>query len=330
MHYSYADALVEKVEAYHAERVQSEKEVNIEHVHNGYKTVEYNGVYVREELLPFIHALEPLGYKFAVSSSVQSKYTGGGRYVFEEVEVYREGDEYTLGRIGYTDMNKRTSTSKMMYTVYSRVITNSRIRESDWRYHVKSSLKLEQAIKHAKMFLRIHSPIEICNSTLLAMAYRARDRVNQAGQKSISIRRDILHDASAEVMQVLVTASKGSVAPIPSVLQEKIAEYEAVYQQYKTESNRVRPAYHVCITGLPDAQRASIIQVDNIVDKKYSYGDKERIPSDTPVTVVDVADIPEDIMGRVAVLSMNPVDHYIEGLGYKVTSRSYWIEREGL
>ena len=330
MHYSYADALIEKVEAYHAGKVQDEKEVNLDNVHDGYKNVEYNGVYIREELLPFIRALEPLGYKFAVSSSAQSKYCGGGRYVHEEVEVYREGDEYTLGRIGYADMNKRSSTSKMMYTVYSRVIRNSRIRESDWRHHVKSSLKLEQAIKHAKMFLRIHSPIEICNSTLLAMVYRARDGVNQAGQKSISIRRDILHDTSAEVMQVLMAAAKGGVITMPSVLQEKIAEYETVYQQYKTESNRMRPAYHVCITGLPDAQRASIIQVDNIADKEYGYGDKERIPSDTPVTVVDVADIPEDIMGRIAVLSMNPIDHYIDGLGYKVTSRSYWIEREGL
>lgn len=331
--YSYSDALVEKIEAYHAEKVTQDASIGLAEAPQT-KNVHFNGVCVREETMEFINELAPLGYKFAVSNECQYIYAGGGRYIFEEVEVYREGDEYTMGRIGFMNPTKRSSSahdvSKQVYTVYSRTIKSAKIRNSDWRRHIKSTKKLALAIKHAKTFLRIHQPLEICNSSIVSAAYHARGVSSTARQVSSQIRGDIFSSSANEVMKVLLSIVKGSPTPMPSVLQSALIKYEEAITEHNAEVNRIRPAYHVNIFGTPDAQRASIIEVPNINDQKYSYGDVESLREGTPVTIINAADIPEDIMGRIAVLSMNNDGHYISGLGLKVSSKSYWVEREGM
>ena len=330
--YSYSDALVEKIEAHHAEKVEQAREVGLEQVRDGHKSTAYNGVHICEELVEFINELAPLSYKFAVSRDCQYVYAGGGRYIFGEVEVYREGDEYTMGRIGFMNPSRRNinDISKYVYTVYSRTIKSAKIRSSDWRHHVKSAQKLALAVKHAKTFLRIHSPLEICNSSIVSAAYHARGVSSTAQQISSQMRRDIFSNSANEAMKVLLSAARGSLVPMSSALQSAITKYEEAITEHNAEVIRIRPAYHVNIFGTPDAQRAAIIEVPNINDHKYSYGDVESLRQDTPVTIINAADIPEDIMGRIAVLSMNNNGHYISGLGLKVSSKSYWVEREGL
>lgn len=330
--YSYSDALVERIEAHHAERATQDASIGLEEVNSHDTNVQFNGVHVRKETMEFINELAPLGYKFAVSKECQYIYAGGGRYIFEEVEVYREGDEYTMGRIGFMNPARKHvhDVSKQVYTVYSRTIKSAKIRQFDWRHHVKSAKKLALAVKHAKTFLRIHSPLEVCNSSLISAAYNARGVSSTALQISSQLRREIFSNSANEAMKVLLSVTKGSIEPMSSILQSVLTKYEEAIVEYTAEVNRVRPAYHVNIFGTPDAQRAAIIEVPNINDQKYTYGDTESLRQDTPVTIVDVADIPEDIMGRIAVLSMNKDGHYISGLGFKVSSKSYWIEREGM
>lgn len=330
--YSYSDALVEKIETFHAGRAEENKDARDSEIIVPDEHVPYNGVYVRKQTMEFINELAPLGYKFAVSRECQYIYAGAGRYIFEEVEVYREGDEYSMGRIGFMNPARKHvhDVSKQVYTVYSRTIKSAKIRELDWRHHIKSAKKLALAVKHAKTFLRIHSPLEICNSSIVAAAFHARGVASTALQISSQVRREILSSSANEAMKVLLSVTKGSVAPMSSILQSALSKYEEAVTEYNAEVNRIRPAYHVHIFGTPDAQRASIIEVPNINDQKYSYGDAESLRQDTPVTVINAADIPEDIMGRIAVLSMNNDGHYISGLGLKVSSKSYWVEREGM
>jgi hypothetical protein len=333
MAYSQSEALIDTVETYHAERVQELSAIVVDEYaserlkHN--QAIKYGGVYIREELLEFINALAPLGYKFAPSVSSQYAYMGGSVYMYYELEVYREGDERTLGRIGYANIG-RNSNPKMAYTVYSRVIKNAKVRISNWRYNVKASAKLSLAIKHAKMFLRIYSPHEVCSSSLLDAVHYARSEMSDAQNLSTSMSRDILYSAKEDVMKVLLSVHRGEVAMLPASMKEQLEKYRTYNELHKEELNRIRPAYHVNIHGLPHAQKASIIEVANITDAKYGFGKVECVSNDTPVTVVDMADIPEDIMGRIAVLSMNDDGHYISGLGYKVSKKSYWIEREGM
>lgn len=333
MGYSHSDSLVDKIEAYHAQQVEAIAEIagdeRVERNIKDAQAIKYNGVYIREELLEFINALAPLGYKFAPSTNAQYLYMGNGVYMYYELEVYREGDEYTMGRIGYANTGHRNN-PKMMYTVYSRVIKNGKIRPSNWKCNVKASAKLELAIKHAKMFLRIFSPHEVCSSSLLAIVFQARSELSDALNSSQSITRDIWYSSKEDVMNVLLSVHRGEAAMLPAAMKEKLEKYRTYNELHKEELNRIRPAYHVSIHGAPHAQRASIIEVANITDAKYNYGGIEHIDNDTPVTVVDVADIPEDIMGRIAVLSMNADGHYIAGLGLKVSSKSYWVEREGM
>jgi len=249
--------------------------------------------------------------------------------MYYELEVYREGDEYTMGRIGYANTGHRNN-PKMMYTVYSRVIKNGKIRPTNWRYNVKASAKLSLAIKHAKMFLRIFSPHEVCNSSLLAAVFQARSELSNAQNRSETMSRDIWYSSKEDVLKVLLSVHRGESALLPASMKEKLEEYRTHKELHKEELSRIRPAYHVSIHGAPHAQRASIIEVANITDAKYNYGGIEQVDNDAPVTVVDVASIPEDIMGRIAVLSMNADGHYIAGLGLKVSSKSYWVEREGM
>jgi hypothetical protein len=333
MAYSQSNSLVDTIEEQYAQQVQEISNIVIdEYVADRLtlnKAVKYGGVYIREELLEFVNALVPLGYKFAPSSNVQYTYAKSSVYVFNELEVYREGDEYTLGRIGYVNVG-RSSNPKMAYTVYSRVIKNAKMRISNWKYNVKSSEKLLSAIKHAKMFLRIYSPHEVCSSSLSTVVSHARKEVADAQNNSQAMSRDILYSSKEVVMKVLMSVYRGEVAMLPASMKERLEAYETYNTLHKKELSRIRPAYHVNIHGLPHAQKASIIEVDNIADVKYEYGGASHISNDTPVKVVDVADIPEDIMGRIAVLSMNDDGHYISGLGYKVSKKSYWIEREGM
>lgn len=322
--YNYADALIDKIEKYHAKQVEvctSDKDA----VSNP-RAVKHEGLYVDMGVQQFIQALHPLGYKFAASDNCQCTYIGEGRYMFFAVEVYREGDEYSLGRIGCRETKK---IGEYTYTVYSRKIENGKRRSNSEMHYTKTSTKLDAAVTNAKKFLRIHTPVEICYSTVGMANLHIQDVKVTASNKVSELRRNLLSRQDTEVLRILTTLAEGRTPDLPPVMREQLAEYKEQSAIYTRESSRQRPVYHINIHGTEDAQRATIIEIPDVLDTKV-IRDTLTVEGKASVTTVNSFDIPEDIMGRLAVLNMNDVGHYVEGVGLKATTRSFWIEREGL
>ena len=48
---------------------------------------------------------------------------------------------------------------------------------------------------------------------------------------------------------------------------------------------------------------------------------------DCPVTSMPVSHVPEEIQGKVEVLSMAAIDQYMNEVGMRTSEKSFWLER---
>lgn len=82
----------------------------------------------------------------------------------ESAWVYREGDSFTLGYLGFmnkTHTGRRDTNTK--YTCVSKNIVNWKYNEGQDQHHMAGTTSLDKAVKNARRYFRSWSPIEIAN-----------------------------------------------------------------------------------------------------------------------------------------------------------------------
>jgi hypothetical protein len=326
MSYQHYQAIVEKAKKYHAAQVRDNLETGFDRLGTlPSDVVVFDGCVVHEKVKEFMDALAPLGYKFVVSDECRARYLGHGVYSYLEVCVYREGDEYSMGRIGFSDVARKRSTIMDRYTVYSRTIESR--SNSSWHQNIKHSEKLDTAVKLAKKYLRIYSPTEVCKASVSNFIQYHR-KLTDVHTKARDVVFNEIAPSTREAVEIMIALAVGKTPTLPVHTIEKIHQYEQLRVKAEEELNRKRPAYHVAIRGVEGQQYVDTIAFDHISPLTIgAVGWEEQVKN---VVTVSADDIPEDIMGRISVLSMNPDGHYVAGVGYKVSDRVYWIDREGL
>jgi hypothetical protein len=287
------------------------------------------GFPVVKELYEFMQALQAKNgsLRFGVCRNTTSSWVSSGithlGTLFLQLLVYREGDVYAMGRIGYHNPNlegRRSNTDDSAYTVYSRDIENTKYRAHNAAYRTRASKRLNAAVTLALKHLKTCTPVEIANESRLDYSLKATSRVRDLESKLVDVKYELSRNSSSLVSMVLnelvAAKDKGYSFDSPKV-KEYVDKYEEALDKYKAEGTRAVSSYNVRLY-----ERVGVVMADVLMFPDVS--------NSTPPTLqtIPVADMPEDIAGKLAVLDMLSKDEYVDGVGVNVGKGVYWVDRD--
>lgn len=278
---------------------------------------------VPSELLDFMRVMSKKNptFKYGVSDHCRKGTQRNGDFTYKEVWVYRDTDAYAMGRIGFCTPNaSNRSNDAEVYTVYSRVIHNDRFNNDRWGYYAVTTQNIGKAVKNASTYLRVYKPAECAEATKTKFAEHYKQAIYASATAQNDINRRIRWDYSYSFADELTRAVKNGHVIMDSALSEVIAELILVKNEVEKQYARKLQAYHVRVYEERGVQMASVLNVIEI------EGSKDGVAGEH--TSMPVNDLPEDIAGKIAVLSMVDSAHYVDGVGLRAPDGTYWVARD--
>ena len=232
--------------------------------------------------------------------------------------VYREGDTHALGEIGYKN-TKSKGNGDPTYYVLSRRIKNEKYRDSNWQHNIISSKALKTAVKAASTYL---VPLT-CEEAVRVTRDVPRQVIAEAVGKFQFAARQAFKDLTGEagfgtnMNSEFMRELKHHVFVSPD-LNQKARTFYAAFDAWKEAENATKGG--VYYVGITDNYGQQVVDMAR-VNMSFPYTEEcfDRAPAEA------VADW---VKGRVAVLSMTPMQHYVSGVGLRLDDRIFYVVGE--
>jgi hypothetical protein len=285
-----------------------------------------DGVPVRKELYDLGVALRRTysGYRFQATrkdgnTKVRITYADDvEKIAYCDVNVFIEGSDYVVGRIGYGKKFGVREAEKATYMVHSRKITNDKFAEHRDQYYMSFASDPKKALKVALAKLVPYSPKEMADVSLRPFKYaisNTRDDVKTNLDKLISPMQN---------RDVLMRELKGMLAQGVTFVTDEFRTAALGFTQAEQDWHAVRNkpihGYYVYVRMVGDEQWADIVNATDAQNYSHTH--------DCAVQSMPMADVPEDIQGKLAVLSIGDLGQYMQSVGMRVSEKSFWLERE--
>jgi hypothetical protein len=275
-----------------------------------------SGIPVVVELHTFAEAMLKINrhLKFGVFGKADTAHAHG-QWMYRELAVYMEGDCYALMVVGHGNGDLPND----KYTVYSRTVKNEKFRDDRDQYHMATSDMLDRALKNMKKHLRPYSVMETANLSLP----KAQDRFSESHQKAAAAayeaRHEVLraHTLHTELFHLL---DMGHVFLSP-VVHRQVAEWRKTHDEEKAAEAKGSFAQYVTVRLHRDEMVCDVLEKQAVRSRTY-------VDKGAQVTTYKMDELPEDIAGSLAALSMVEDGHYVEGVGYRVDSTTFWVSVE--
>jgi len=251
--------------------------------------------------------------KFGLSKRIRHSMDG----MFSELHVYMDGHTYSMMKIGYGDYSRSGGgTSKFM--VSARMIMNDKFRDDSQQYSMAMAETIERAIRNVKKFMRPYSPVECAGMSF-----------DDIRQKFSSVGHDVSSDLSSAKGNVISSAHlRAELFHMLDVgyefLSEEFRGHIATWREKHNADREARNrALHVYYVNVRIHREEMLCDVIEVLDANK----RSRLGSDLPVTTYKMEDLPEGVAGNLAALSMVGDDHYVDGVGLRVDSTTFWVQR---
>jgi len=242
-----------------------------------------------------------------------------------KVWVYYPDEPYPMGYIGYGDFRTETAGDDQ-YMVGSRKITNEKYGEYQDQFRMKMSGNMDTAIRNAKRFLRNFSPHEMAKAHAKLLRSKANDAPEMLGSKFRKSMRELFdHEAGNKTgafkgrmlteLRHLIDSDHGFV---DGEFGHQLKQMFEVGDEWRESFLKTVNVYFVRVFEKFGKQTFQVTELDDVRD--YN----PRV-SDQFVTYTD--DLPEDIMGKLAVLSMTEDGNYVDDVGMRVDQGMFYVVR---
>ena len=270
-------------------------------------------------LLDFAHEItqQMKGYKVSVSKRHNMLY------------VYRGGDNYVMGIIGYGDF-QTSGDGNDRYAVWSPNIKNMKYGYG-LQQNMSLALKQDKAVKNAMKYIRPLTVEQTMRLSLRNCAHAAQDVVAKIRDNTGEVRRELVNN--------FFDTSTYS-APKANALQRELRHL--VESGYEFLDKDLGDKLHKMFDGLKELEAAREV-VDNTftfveafvsptgrqmfrvrtdIDASTHYS----IPAFTDNTsVYDQHNLPDELAGKLSVLSMLELEGYVEGVGYRAADNVFYV-----
>lgn len=248
---------------------------------------------------------------------VQADVSEAWKKFYTDVTVYIDGSDYVVGVIGFGSDYGVKPSDKLSYMIQSRKIQNEKFAEHRDQYFMSFVTDHKKAVRLALSKLVPYSPKEMANITINDFKDHietVRNTVRSGFHGLVSPLTD---------RNILMREMRNLIAQNTMFVTEEFQRAAAGFIQAEAEWEEVRNkpvhGYYVYVRMVGDEQWVDIVETTDA--QKYRHVDH------CPVTSMVVTDVPEDIQGKVAVLSMADRGQYMQGVGMRVSDKAFWLER---
>lgn len=268
----------------------------------------------------------PLGEFAAFKSAVVAALGGDVRFHnvdYASALVYRPGDIYTLGEIGYKDVRVKPKATHQATTakwyIRARGIENQTYRPHLWQRSMVVSNTLKRAVKEAVERFIHPDP-----------GYIARQSTD-AAQKVVRKEVSATHEVCRAVFRVL-TGDTGYGSQFNGVLWEALRGASLVDTRVNTLLTEFYKAYDTWKDATAQADKPflfvalrdhdGVVMADTV--RSYMHNAVGSADSAEPRNT-RASELPETVRGRIAVLQMTAPETYVQGVGLRLDDRLFFV-----
>jgi len=246
--------------------------------------------------------------------------------------VYMEGEDMAMGYIGYGDFQTSRAAASKKYAVYARGIRNMKYNDMNEQHFMRVALKMDVALKHAKAYLINYSTSETAQalynpakvavrdvSTTARMEYRkAKEDVGlvstldyQTGSKGLCS-----NALERELGYLMLSGHVFSNPELSTAIQDMLAK-KKVFSRFAA-ADAVPMDFVRAYTMSYGEQRVDTVRVKDISSYRFEV---DRDHNRTWLA----KELPEELMGHIAVMSMCEDGDFVEDVGYKVSENMFYL-----
>jgi hypothetical protein len=283
-------------------------------INPGDTTVMVDGLPCGPELAQFAAALRKTNRHLKFGVSRNAKYNGSmGQHL--ELYAYMEGDTYAMARIGYANYTvggKANATRKFM--VESRTIKNEKYKKNRPEYHMALTDTLDRAVKNVSKHMRRYSPLEAATMSYDEVVNRLRSSAVIANSDQYTRKRNVLDHAQLQTELFHLLDMEYSF--LSTELQGMIVNWRNADREHKEAVGRNKACYFITVRLQNDDMMCDVVRLHSYESIKHGID---------PAVVYKMEELPEELAGRVAVLSMVEDNHYVDNVGLRVNSSTFWV-----
>jgi hypothetical protein len=298
-----------------AERIKTQTKKYIERINEHNHLFKVNGIHVSPELAQFCAEICKVNrhVKFGVGNGLH--YT---QHYYDELYVYMDGHTYAMGKVGFSNYLLRGNNTPK-YMVYARMICNDKFNEDREQHHMATAESIERAIKNVKKYMRPYSPAESAGITFMDIRQKFSSVIRGVSSNLTGVEYDIKHSnhLRAELFHMIDVGYEF----LAEDFKDMIVKWREAYLADKESKSRALDVYYVGVRIHRDEMLCDVIEV---LDASNRYHDFDRF---APVTTYKMEELPEHIGGSLATLSMVDDNHYVDGVGLRVDSSTFWVQK---
>ena len=241
-----------------------------------------------------------------------------------KVYVHMPNEPYVMGWIAYGDFQTEVKAEQSSYIVSSKYILNMKYAEHNDQYSMAMSINLDTAVRNAKKYFRPISTRDMALHKEGDMRLKASNTESRASNAKNNAQSDLLarsnrqtnieHNPMLEYMRTLVKVGHEFTN---KQLESDLLNYFKLEDEHKVLLDKGINVNYVRIYEKYGEQFFDVVPITK--DPKV-YGS-------TVETVVSYkhADVPQDVLGKVAVLSMVENNHWVDDVGYRVDTTMFYV-----
>ena len=239
--------------------------------------------------------------------------------------MHMPNDPYVMGYIGYGDFQTTTKAMQSSYVVSSRHIMNMKYADHNDQHYMAMSINLATAVRNAKKYLR---PLTTKDMALDEWTEADMRRKSKNTKSAMDVKRNntlsdllaknnrekkIEYNPMLEYMRTLVK--------VGHEFTDKELESDLLsYFKLEEDANAISSdGVDVDYVRVYEKYGKQVFDVVPLIRKEYGRSDLGNI------ITYDKDKVPEDVMGKVSVLSMVENKHWVDDVGYRVDATMFYV-----
>jgi len=231
------------------------------------------------------------------------------------IHVYHKDSPYTAGVIGYGNF-KRNREGNDTFAVFSRKINNAKYSHGEQRY-MKSSKNIDVTERHARTYLRGWAVLEVAKHHQRTVRQYWCDTVDTLGSTIRDRFYDLQRDRDALVTELATLRAAGHTyvnAEFGSRVDALLEAHDAKSEQERERSPSITS---VIVQPKGGSNLFHVVRCDDLSNVDAGWvGTHEPYNDNT---------LPDDIAGKLAMLSMCEPDQWVDNVGYRMDSTVFFV-----
>ena len=237
-------------------------------------------------------------------------------------------DPYVMGYIGYGDFQTTAKAMQSSYVVSSRHIMNYKYADYNDQYYMAMSINISTAVRNAKKYLRPLTTKDMAldewteadmrrksRNTESKLVGEARDRLSDLLAQN-NREKKIEHNPMLEYMRTLVKVGHEFT---DKELESDLLSYFTLEKEVAKTKDKDVDVDYVRVYEKYGKQVFDIVPLIREIPSAYGRSDLGNLITH------DKDKVPEDVMGKVSVLSMVENNHWVDDVGYRVDATMFYV-----